>query len=52
MGFSKNEYSEGVKIHGLTKNVGKFFIFWSKTLKICIFIEEGLFFHMVPSKFV
>ena len=28
------------------------FIFWSKALKIGRFIEEGLFFHMVPSKFV
>ena len=27
MGFSKNEYSEGVKIHGLNKNVGKFYFF-------------------------
>ena len=24
MGFSKNEYSESVKIHGLTKNFEKF----------------------------
>ena len=50
IGFSKNEYSEGVKIHGLTKNFGN--IFWSKALKIGRFIEEGLFFHMVPSKLV
>ena len=45
MGFSKNEYSEGVKIHGLTKN----FIFWLKALKISRFIEKNLFFHMVPT---
>ena len=48
IGFSQNEYSEGVKMHGLKK----IFIFWSKALKIGRFIEEGLFFHMVPSKFV
>ena len=52
IGFSKNEYSEGVKMHGLTKNFGIFFFFLSKALKIGRFIEEGLFFHMVPSKFV
>ena len=50
--FSQNEYSEGVKMHGLTKNFWEIFIFWSKALKIGRFIEEGLFFHMVPSKFV
>ena len=49
MGFSKNEYSEGVKIHDLTKNFGKIL---SKALKIDRFIEKNLFFHMVPSKFV
>ena len=25
MGFSKNEYSEGVKIHGLIKILGNFY---------------------------
>ena len=30
MGFSKNEYSEGVKIHGLTKALGKFLFFDQK----------------------
>ena len=52
MGFSKNEYSEGVKILGLAKNFGKILFFDSKALKIGMFIEENLFFHMVPSKFV
>ena len=51
IGFSQNEYSEGVKMHGLTKN-WEIFIFWSKALKIGRFIEVGPFFHMVPSKFV
>ena len=27
IGFSQNEYSEGVKMHGLTKNFGKFLFF-------------------------
>ena len=52
IGFSKNEYSEGVKMHGLTKFFLEICIFWSKASKISRFIEEGLFFHMVPSKFV
>ena len=30
IGFSKNEYSEGVKMHGLTKNFGKFLFFDQK----------------------
>ena len=33
MGFSKNEYSEGVKIHGLNKNFGKFLFFDQKLKK-------------------
>ena len=33
MGFFKNENSEGVKIHGLTKNVGKFLFFDQKLRK-------------------
>ena len=34
MGFSKNEYSEGVKIHGLTKNFGNFLFFDEKLWKL------------------
>ena len=34
MGFSKNEYSEGVKIHGLTKTFGKFLFFDQKLWKL------------------
>ena len=34
MGFSKNEYSEGVKIHGLTKNFGKILFFDQKLWKL------------------
>ena len=30
IGFSRNEYSEGVKMHGLTKNFGKFLFFDQK----------------------
>ena len=30
IGFSQNEYSEGVKMHGLTKNFGKFLFFDQK----------------------
>ena len=52
MRFSKNEYSEGVKIHGLAKIFWENFIFWSKALEIGRFIEENLFFHMVPLKFI
>ena len=33
MGVSKNEYSEGVKKHGLTKNFGKFLFFDQKLWK-------------------
>ena len=54
MGFSKNEYSEPQRVSKymvLLKNFENF-IFWSKALKIGRFIEESLFFHMVPSKFV
>ena len=34
MGFSKNEYSEGVKRHGLAKNFGKFIFFDQKLGKL------------------
>ena len=34
MGFFKNEYSEGVKIHGLTKNFGKFLFSDQKLWKL------------------
>ena len=34
IGFSKNEYSEGVKMHGLTKNFGKFLFFDQKLQKL------------------
>ena len=33
-GFSKNEYSEGVKIQGPTKNFGKFVFFDQKLWKL------------------
>ena len=33
----------------LLKKFWEIFIFWSKTLKIGRFIEEGLFFHMVAT---
>ena len=34
IGFSQNEYSEGVKMHGLTKNFGKFLFFDQKLWKL------------------
>ena len=34
MGFSKNEYSEGVKKHSLTKNLGKILFFDQKLWKL------------------
>ena len=47
MWFSRIEYSEGVKIHALTKTFEKLLIFDQKVLKIGRFIEENLFFRMV-----
>ena len=49
-GFSKNEYSEGVKIHGLIKNFGKILFLDQKLWKLVgLGIEENLFFHMVAT---